>query len=218
MTTHVTSWRRRLTLTGIILVDPPVPLFINELGPFNQDNMAPFAWQYLPGRLDATLSTEDSRCSLFDHMTVVFESKRPALHDSDRIHADNMLDLLIGYIILETWQHNVQSIEGRLNDFRHVAIASPSLKTFGLFTRLRRSFADIENAIRAAKKNFSESTDHMSLEKLFEESDTKPERTEVQYDHLLEKIKALNTALNNEIQLVIGSVTVQVPDFFKPCE
>jgi hypothetical protein len=102
---------------------------------------------------------------------------------------------------------------GCLHSSRHAAIASPSLKTFDPLTLLRRSLADIEDAIRDAKKFFTFENGHIDFEKLFVNNDAKaakPERTEVQYDYLLEKIKALNSVLNNEIQLVIGSVTVKV--------
>jgi hypothetical protein len=197
--------------TGMVLVDPPIPLHHNEFGPFKQDNMKCFGFQYLPERLDAA-STEGSRCSLFDHVRVIFGRQRRVLHDSDKIEAGTMFVFLVGYIILETWQHNVQFLEDRLNRSRHDAIANPSLDTFAPLTVLRRNFADIEDAIRAAKKNFTFETDHIEFETLFEDNDAKPETTEVQYDHLLEKLKVLSTVLNNEIQLVIGSVTVQVRD------
>ena len=155
---------------------------------------------------------------MFDHLSAIFDCGRSTLHDSDKVKASDMLHLLIGCIILETWQHNVRNLENRLNYYRHKAIASPNLETFAPLKRLRRSFADIEDAIRFARSNFTDATRRVAFETLFEENDSTPERTEVQYDHLLEKIKALNTVLNNEIQLVIGSVTVQVPDFFISCE
>ena len=150
---------------------------------------------------------------MFDHLSAIFDCGRSTLHDSDKVKASDMLHLLIGCIILETWQHNVRNLENRLNYYRHKAIASPNLETFAPLKRLRRSFADIEDAILDAKKFFPFENGHIDFEKLFVNNDAKaakPERTEVQYDHLLEKIKALSAVLNNEIQLVIGSVTVQV--------
>lgn len=197
----------------MILVDPPVRLCHDERGPFNQDNMLRFMRHHLPERV-----CENWNWSLFDHTKAVLWRDHPVLHDPDKINASDMLHLLIGYIVFETWQRNVQHLENRLNFYRHEAIASPSLETFAPLTSLRRNFADIEDAIRSARNESVSATGHIDLEALFENNDAKPEATEVQYDLSLEKVKSLSTLLNNEIQFVIGSVTVQVPHFFETHE
>jgi hypothetical protein len=99
-----------MRLTGIILVDPPIPLYHNGRGPFSRDNMLRLWFQYLPE--DSGRPTENSDWSLFDHISSTFIRRRPLLHDSDKVDkASEMLNLLIGYIILETWQQNVQYLE-----------------------------------------------------------------------------------------------------------
>lgn len=44
------------------------------------------------------------------------------------------------------------------------------------------------------------------------------ERLDEQYQALLDRVKAMSNTLNNEIQLVIGAVTVQVLQATYTCE
>jgi hypothetical protein len=194
-----------------MLVDPPILLKRNERGPFNGDNMLHFMHQRLPERL-GEFSTEHSQIRLFDQITEIVENKPQVFLDSDKMEADGMLDLLVGYTILGTWQHNLRYLEDRLDRRRHEAIASPSLDSFAPLTSLRRNVADIEDAIRAAKDRFAQATKRMTSEALPGGYDAKTQASEAQYDVLLEQVKTMSTLLNNEIQLVIGSVTVQVPE------
>jgi hypothetical protein len=176
--------------------------------------MLPFRCHHLPGSLSPD-EPGDSRCDFFDNIKSILGHRRPALHDSDEARAFCMLDIMIGYIILNIWQHNMQQMEKRLHHHRHKAIANPSLVTFAPLTLLRRNLADLEDALRAAKSGFIVATRRDILHLSIKHNDPKTESTEARYDILLGQAKAMSIMLTNEIQLVIGSVTIQVPDLSK---
>jgi len=128
----------------------------------------------------------------------------------------SMLAILIGYTILDICQHNAQQMEECLHSHRHKAIANPSLGTFAPHTLLRRNLADVEDALRAAQSTSTFVIRGNISGPFIKDHDSKKESVEARYDILLGQVKAMSTLLTNEIQLVIGSVTVQVPDLFKP--
>jgi hypothetical protein len=111
-------------------------------------------------------------------------------------------------IVFSAWQINVQYLENRFNVSRHDAIADPSLLTFHPLTLLRRNIADLEDALITAKEDIQahwlrtaqDRSHNQRVQELFGP----------RYDALLQRVIAMSTKLNNEIQLVIGSVTVQV--------
>jgi hypothetical protein len=81
----------------MILVDSPVSLHRNEHGPFNQGNMLNLFCYHLPGRLSLG-EPGHWRCNFFDDINVILGHQPPALRDPE-----NMLEILIGYIILNSW-------------------------------------------------------------------------------------------------------------------
>jgi hypothetical protein len=106
-------------------------------------------------------------------------------------------------------------MEERLHRHRHKAIANPSLGTFAPLTVLRRNLADLEDALRAARSDFYLFTRRNIPITYIKDHDVKTESPQARYDILLGQVKVMSTLLNNEIQLVIGSVTVQVPELSK---
>jgi hypothetical protein len=91
---------------------------------------------------------------------------------------------------------------------RHDAIADPSLLAFHPLTLLRRKTADLEDTLITARetmqsywlKTAQDKSRNQSVLELFGP----------QYDALLQRVITMSTKLNNEIQLVISSATVQV--------
>lgn len=83
--------------SGMILVDSPVSLHRNEHGPSNQGNMLNLFCYHLPGRLSPG-EPGHWRCNFFDDINVILGHQPPALRDPE-----NMLEILIGYIILNSW-------------------------------------------------------------------------------------------------------------------
>ena len=134
-------------------------------------------------------------------------------------------------MVLAAWRHNVEYFEKRLNASRHDAIARPSLETFNPLTLLRRNIAHLEEAVSAARENIYPSEYDMYAQhrqvvneelksgedkygRLQKANNSELESLDDHYDALLQRIKTMSTTLNNEIQLVIGSVTVQVRSYF----
>jgi hypothetical protein len=197
---------------GIILADLPIPTYHKGLGPFSHANMINFKSQYLPERVS------DFNYFQFNEVMMSIRVSRQLLLDADRIEAHEMLDLLVGYIILDIWRSNVRLFETRLNRCKHDALENPTLKAFATLTLHRRNLADLEDAVRAAKGNFTLATNVITLKTLPEDNDAKTGTTKVRYDRLLERVKAMSTSVSYEMQLIIGSVTVQVLDIIRPCE
>jgi hypothetical protein len=112
--------------------------------------------------------------------------------------------------VASAWQINVQYLEDRFNRARHAAIADPSLPTFHPLTLLRRNIADLDDALMIARKNIEPDSPFWRL--TTQDSNLGSRVLEFfgpQYDALLDRVRAMSMKLNNEIQLVIGSVTVQ---------
>lgn len=116
-----------------------------------------------------------------------------------------MLDLLLGNVVLDTWQHNARWVEQGLKRSRHDAIASTNLDTLDVLIRLPRHLADLADAVRTAKSNFTFATRGIPSGTLHERA-----RSETEYNVLLENVKTLSALLNNEIQLMIGFTTTRV--------
>jgi hypothetical protein len=111
-------------------------------------------------------------------------------------------------IVMSAWQINVQYLEDRFNVSRHDAIADPSLLTFHPLTLLRRDIADLEDALLTARETMQPYWLKTAQDRSRNRSVLEPFGP--QYDALLQRVITMSTKLNNEIQLVIGSVTVQV--------
>jgi hypothetical protein len=109
------------------------------------------------------------------------------------------------------WQINVQYLENRFKKARHAAIADPSLSAFHPLTLLRRNIADLDDALADARSTMEPDSPFWGL--ITQDSNFRPRVLELfgpQYDAMLDRVRTMSTRLNNEIQLVIGSVTVQV--------
>lgn len=112
-------------------------------------------------------------------------------------------------------QRAVERLERRLETLRHDAIEGPALATFQPLVRLRRNIADMqvelrrrktvlpkdENAYRQLRENLNDASDY-------------PESLAECYTILKRTNDATSKALDYEMQLVIGSVTVQVRNGF----
>jgi hypothetical protein len=86
------------------------------------------------------------------------------------------------------------------------------MDTFIPLTLLRRNIADLEDAIIVAEYNSSRATAG-KLEGYRKSFSNRPIPS---YESLLSRVKAMSALLNNDLQLVIGSVTVQVFDHEHP--
>lgn len=125
-------------------------------------------------------------------------------------HRDqNQTSVLIAMTTIAAWQDNVAYIRGSLNSVRQDAIATPSMLTFSPLALLRRNIADLEVSISEAKELQSTEAKQV-FDRRRRTLGSKLPSLDDQYEALLQQLKDISIVLNNEIQLVIGSVTVQV--------
>lgn len=117
--------------------------------------------------------------------------------------------ILISMAAIAAWRINVSHIRGQLQTFRHDAIATPNMKTFGPLALLRRNIAHLEEWLSWAKDNQSTEAKEV-FDRRRKIQGSKLQSLDDQYGALLQQVKDMSTNLNNEIQLVVGSVTVQV--------
>jgi hypothetical protein len=137
---------------------------------------------------------------------------RRVLFDSpDECTPRQMAEITAMAMVVSTWQINVEYLEDRFNRSRHEAIADPSLRTFHPLTLLRRNIADLDDALVEARKRIE--PEFLGWTKTTQQKNLGQRVLETfgpRYDPLFHKVHVMSTKLNNEIQLVIGSVTVQV--------
>lgn len=193
-----------------MLVDSLPPVKGPRLQPLHRDSMLRY-WQHcLPAHLDA----EAPGYSHFDLSRDVSNTLQdPLLRglflDADRVVIKKINAFLPPCIVLNAWRYNATYLEGRINLHRHDAIANPSLDTFDPLTSLRRNIAHLEDAVMEAKRDVGSSLPEKH-KIVVANVDEGRAILEAQYDILLQQVRSMSKALNNEIQLVIGSVTVRV--------
>jgi hypothetical protein len=201
-----------MIITGIILVDSMDAIIKPETSPFDNNNNMYIESQRFPVRL------EDGR---WHHAEMIFTglgegpdalaARRLILGSTGEHTTERMAGIMAVATAVSAWEANVQFLEYRFDRSRHEAIADPSLHTFHPLTLLRRNIADLEDALVSARKLLEPSSEDWIVAAQDITHDTRClELFEPQYDALLSRVNAMSTRLNNEIQLVIGSVTVQV--------
>lgn len=112
-------------------------------------------------------------------------------------------------LVVSGWKDNIGFFEKRLRELSNAAMSKPSLDTFRSIPLLRQNISDLIEAIerersrirgeaRAAFAELQQVTHHHveSLDDVFED--------------LMKQASALSAKTSNEIQLVIGSVTIQL--------
>jgi hypothetical protein len=108
-----------------------------------------------------------------------------------------------------TWQRSIELLDHRLYRVGTRAMVNPSLKTFKPITLLRQRVVKLHDAPRTIKDGISEEEDQ-ALAKLQTLAQHRLETLDSVFDTLLTQVSALSSRASNEIQLVIGSVTIQV--------
>jgi hypothetical protein len=107
------------------------------------------------------------------------------------------------------WRRNIELLDRQLNQLRTTAMLSPSLATFKPIPLLRQSVADLEEALRQMKDAIREE-EVQAFAQVQKLAQFRLETIDSVFDTLLKQASALSSKASNEIQLVIGSVTIQV--------
>lgn len=205
---HLLRQQKRLLaiLTGLLLVTLHNPTMDKEYGPFHRINMIEYSRYLLPIHL-GFWGVPKPQISVLGHFLKVLSDNalRRQLFGHHKINLYGAVENLFPLMVVNAWRENVEFMESRLEKFRHNAIASPSMDTFIPLTVVRRNIAHLEEALMTARLSLP-----FMYEWLDDDVRARVRNIHQSYDSLLERLKAMSTLLSNEIQLVIGSVTVQV--------
>lgn len=129
--------------------------------------------------------------------------------DDESLPPQTLGIILIWLLTASAWRSEISDLERRLTQLRTMAMSRPSLETFRPIPQLRQHVADLQDALREAKDAIRESDDSAfaELQKL---AGHRLETLDIIFDTLSRQADALSQTASNEIQLVIGSVTIQV--------
>jgi hypothetical protein len=117
--------------------------------------------------------------------------------------------VLIWVLAASAWRLNLEQLDRRLDRLRTIAMSNPSLATFKPIPLLRQYVAEVQDALREIKDGIGEK-DNQALAQLQSLAQPRLETLDSIFDTLLKQTGALSSKASNEIQLVIGSVTIQV--------
>lgn len=109
------------------------------------------------------------------------------------------------------WRENVSALRDKLEAQRYAALLSPSGSSYRPLITLRRAVADTRAAIVNVKGSIASLT-----EETIRAIQTDPKMTlSGVYESLLTEIDNINGELNDDIQLIIGAVTIQDSEAMK---
>jgi hypothetical protein len=195
-----------------MLVDSTGSIAITGQSPLNTSDMLAIHRQRLPVDLrDSHFRFAQTLFAGLGEGADTLATRRLLFGSPGKLEAPQMAAITAIATVASAWQINVQYLEDRFNRARHAAIADPSLPTFHPLTLLRRNIADLEDALMIARKNIE--PESLFWTRTAQERDLGQRVLEIfgpRYDALFHRVHVMSTKLNNEIQLVIGSVTVQV--------
>jgi hypothetical protein len=117
--------------------------------------------------------------------------------------------VLVWVLAASAWRLNLEQLDRRLDRLRTIAMSNPSLATFKPIPLLRQYVAEVQDALREIKDGIGEK-DNQALAQLQSLAQSRLETLDSIFDTLLKQTGALSSKASNEIQLVIGSVTIQV--------
>jgi hypothetical protein len=112
-------------------------------------------------------------------------------------------------LAVSAWQGNIQAFDRYLEKLSNNAMSTPSLKTFRPIPTLRQNIADLRDGIQLSKDRIGEA-DGAAFRDLQGVTTHRLEPLDSVFETLLQRTSALSAKASNEIQLVIGSVTIQV--------
>jgi hypothetical protein len=120
------------------------------------------------------------------------------------------LEIVLPWLLAASaWRRSIELVDRRLNHLRTRAMSYPSLDTFRPIHLLRQYVADLHDALQDLKDGLGE-TENQAVAQLQTLAQFRLETLDSIFDTLLKQANALSSKASNEIQLVIGSVTIQV--------
>jgi hypothetical protein len=122
---------------------------------------------------------------------------------------ENVGIVLQWLLTVSLWKTNIRVFESQLHKLSNLAMSKPSLKTFRPIPTLRQHIIDMRDALQQVKDGIGSET-IAAFSELQKTTNHQLESLDSVFETLLIKTDALSAKASNEIQLVIGSVTIQV--------
>jgi len=118
--------------------------------------------------------------------------------------------IILGRLLeVSGWEKNIQAFDQHLGKLSNKAMLKASLDTFRPIPILRQNVADLRDALQESSDSVGK-TDITAFAELQDVTSHRLESLDTVFDTLLKRTDALSAKVSNEIQLVIGSVTIQV--------
>lgn len=175
--------------------------------------MIHLSWAYLPLILWDRSGSQNCYFSLLHQLLLKPNSDddkitlRQLLFGGDTYSAEEISCTLTALLVELAWQANIAYLEFRLMELRNNAISRLDLVSFQRLALLRRNVTDLQNAILATQllcRTCHTVRHYGPVHKLHRAS------LEDIIQQLMTKNDTLFKAVDHEMQLVIGSVTIQV--------
>jgi hypothetical protein len=112
-------------------------------------------------------------------------------------------------LAVSAWEANIRAIDSHLQRLSNAAMSKPSLKTFRPIPILRQNVTDLKDALQREKDKISDVV-RTHFSEFRKTKDYTLESLDSVFETLLNEADVLSAKVSNEIQLVIGSVTIMV--------
>ena len=118
--------------------------------------------------------------------------------------------IILGRLLeVSGWEKNIRAFDGHLGKLSTNAMLRASLDTFRPIPTLRQNVADLRVALQGATDSVG-NADTTAFDELQEAMGRELISIHSVFEALLQRTDALSAKISNEVQLVIGSVTIQV--------
>lgn len=112
-------------------------------------------------------------------------------------------------LAVSAWKKTIRTFDQHIQKFSNTAMSKPSLETFRSIVSLRENITDMKDALRREENKIGgEATS--AFTGLQEITNHQLESLNSVFETLLTETDALSARASNEIQLVIGSLAIQV--------
>lgn len=173
------------------------PDTISELAQRSHDT---FAKVIVLLTLKSSLFAKDTKLSGSD---ILFGEGGIALHPAS-------FEIILGRLLeVSGWENNIRTLDRHLGKLSTAAMLKASLDTFRPIPTLRQNVADLRIALQDASDSIGEA-DTTAFDALQKAMGRELTSLHSVFEALLQRTDALSAKVSNEIQLVIGSVTIQV--------
>jgi hypothetical protein len=118
--------------------------------------------------------------------------------------------VVLGWLLaVSVWKDNIKALDDHLQRLSNKAMSKPSLQSFRPIPNIRQNVTDLKNAVQRDKDAIEDET-RAAFTEFQGILSHQLESLDDVFETLLKETDAIPAKASNEIQLVIGSVTIQV--------